>query len=266
MRSEKTFVDLVPPRRCLSRDGGRSFPPKYSVGRWPRGRFHWWQIRLGFAPILPRRDPVVRCLMSLPWSYYLIRAEPHALRSVLVAGGMLTRSTLLAPTLAVSQCIFSALVVADPNDLIHVRKKNLSVTNFAGAGGGRNCLHDFFNHGVGDHQLKLDLRNEIDSVFPSAVELGVSLLPSMAAGLKHGHAFDSDLVQRILYAFQLGDLDDGFDFGHRNYCQSYAKTSEAGILVTSSRSVAVSPIRISSHLATGGRVPVQVLPACRRRK
>jgi len=130
--------------------------------------------------------------------------------------------------LAVSQSIFSALIIADPNDLIDVRKKNLPVTDFSGASARRNCLHNFFDHGVGDDQLQLDLGDKIDGVFPSAVELGVSLLSSMAASLKYGHAFDANLVQRTLYAFQLGDLDDCFDFGHRDSYQSYAQISEAG--------------------------------------
>jgi len=130
--------------------------------------------------------------------------------------------------LAASQSILSALIVADANNLIDVRKENFPVTDFAGASGRRNCLHDFFDHGVGDDQLELDLRNEIDGVFPSTIELGVPLLSSMAASLQYGHALDANLVQRILYAFQLGDLDDCFDFGHRDSYQSYATISEAG--------------------------------------
>jgi hypothetical protein len=51
----------------------------------------------------------------------------------------------------------------------------------------------------------------------------------MAASLKYGHAFDANLVQRILYAFQLRDLDDGFDFGHRD---SYNPTPKAPKLVS----------------------------------
>src|SRR5579863_4075159 len=162
---------------------------------------------------------------------------------------MLGRSMLLA--LAVSQSIFSALIVADANDLIDVRNKNFPVTDFAGASGCRNCLHNFFDHRISDDQLELDLGNKIDGVFPSAVELGVSLLSSVAASLKHGHALDSNLVQRILHTFQLGDLDDCFDFGHCDSYQSYAKISEAGIVATSSRSVAARRTRTSSYSSTG---------------
>jgi len=119
--------------------------------------------------------------------------------------------------LAASQSILTALIIADANDLIDVREKNLSVTDLAGAGGRRNRLHDLLNHRIGDDQLEFDLRNKIDGVLPAAVELGVSLLPAMAPSLEYGHAFDANLVQRILYAFQLGHLDDGFDFGHRDW-------------------------------------------------
>src|SRR5579863_2390486 len=158
---------------------------------------------------------------------------------------MLSRSMLLA--FVASQSILTALIIADANDLIDVREKNLSVTDFAGASGRRNRLHDFLNHQISNDQFELDLGNKIDGVLPAAVELGVSLLPAMAASLEYGHAFDANLVQRILYAFQLGDLDDGFDFGHRDSYQSYAKISEAGIVVISSRSAAGLLTRISSH-------------------
>src|ERR1700678_633095 len=162
---------------------------------------------------------------------------------------MLSRSKLLA--LAVSQRIFSAFIIADADDLIDARKKNLPVTDFAGASGCRNCLHDFLNHRLGDDPLELDLGNKIDGVCPAGVDRGGSFRSARAGSLKDGHAFDSNLMQRILYAFQLGDLDDCFDFGHRDSYQSYAKISEAGIIVVSSRSAAGSRTRISSYSATG---------------
>ena len=40
---------------------------------------------------------------------------------------------LVVPALPVSQCIFSALIIANPNHFIHSREKNLSVTNLASA-------------------------------------------------------------------------------------------------------------------------------------
>jgi hypothetical protein len=40
-------------------------------------------------------------------------------------------------------------------------------------------------------------------------------LPAMATGFEHRHALDPYFMQRCLHAFQLGDLDNCFDFGHR---------------------------------------------------
>src|SRR5580692_24439 len=127
---------------------------------------------------------------------------------------MSSRALILA--LVGSKSVLSALVVADANDLINAREKNLAVTDVAGASSHGNCLHNFLNHRISDHQLDLDLGNKIDGVFPSSVKLGVPLLSSMPPSLKHSHAFDANLVQRTFYAFQLGDLDDCFDFGHRD--------------------------------------------------
>jgi hypothetical protein len=64
--------------------------------------------------------------------------------------GRMIRSMLLAPALPVSHCIFSALIIANPNYFIHSREKNLSVTDLASTGGHGNRLHDFLDHGVSD--------------------------------------------------------------------------------------------------------------------
>ena len=168
---------------------------------------------------------------------------------------MLSRSRLLART--ASQSILSALIIADANDLIDVRKKNLPVTDLAGASGCRNSLHDFLNHRIGDDQLEFDLRNKIDSIFPAAVKLGVSLLSSMAASLEYGHAFDANLVQRSAYlrAFQLRDLDDGFGtLVIVIPIQSLRPKSPGNwnqVVISFSFCCGMRRLRISSHSSTG---------------
>jgi len=102
-----------------------------------------------------------------------------------------------------SKCSIAALVVADADGLIYMGKKNLTVPYFAGSRGSRNCLYNPFHHVICQYHFNLDFRNEIDRIFTAAVNLGVTLLPAMAAGLEHGHAFHTDFMKRFLHRFQL---------------------------------------------------------------
>jgi hypothetical protein len=42
----------------------------------------------------------------------------------------------------------------------------------------------------------------------------VTFLAAVPSGFKNGHAFDANFVQRVLYRFELGDLDYRFDLRH----------------------------------------------------
>src|ERR1039458_8124487 len=112
------------------------------------------------------------------------------------------------------QSAFAALVIADANRLIHAREKNLPVADLARARGSQNGLHRFLDHGVGQNHLELRLGDQIHAVLTSAVDLGMPLLPSVTAHLKHRHAFDADFMQRSFDRFQLRVLNDRLDLRH----------------------------------------------------
>ena len=67
---------------------------------------------------------------------------------------------------------------------------------------------------VGDDQLDLDLRQEVDDVLGAAIELGVALLAAEALDLGDGEPGDADLGQRLADFVELERLDDGFDLLH----------------------------------------------------
>jgi hypothetical protein len=46
-------------------------------------------------------------------------------------------------------------------------------------------------------------------------------LPAMAAGFENGHALDPNFMQRCLHAFELGNLDNGFNFSHCDQCRAF---------------------------------------------
>ena len=65
-----------------------------------------------------------------------------------------------------------------------------------------------------NHDLDFHLGQEVDDVFRTAIEFGVSLLPAETLGFGHGDALQSDFLKRFLNLVELEWLDDGFDLLH----------------------------------------------------
>jgi hypothetical protein len=77
----------------------------------------------------------------------------------------------------------SALLVADANGLIDPGQEDFAVSDFAGGRGLDDGFNRRVNQVIGDHQLDLDLGQQIDVVFAAAIDLGVAFLASMTAHL-----------------------------------------------------------------------------------
>src|SRR6202035_3392069 len=127
---------------------------------------------------------------------------------------------------------FSTLVIANTDSVVDLADKNLSVADAAGAGGANDGLDCLLLHLVWNHHLNLYLGEKIDGIFPPAVELCVSLLPAVAAGLQDRHAFDACLQQRILYRIQLRRLENRFDLDHVYSASVDSLSGRAGWLAT----------------------------------
>ncbi len=54
-----------------------------------------------------------------------------------------------------------------------------------------------------NHHLDLHLGQKVNGVFAAAIELGVTLLTAVAAGLENRHSFNACFEQRILNSVQL---------------------------------------------------------------
>ena len=74
--------------------------------------------------------------------------------------------------------------------------------------------HHGVDVGVVDDDLDPDLGHQGDVVLRAAVDLGVALLPAVAADLRHGHAGDADRLQRGPGVLPLVRLDDRGDQLH----------------------------------------------------
>src|SRR5215211_2919162 len=93
------------------------------------------------------------------------------------------------------------LAGADPDRFLDARYKNLAIADAPGMGRLADRLDGALDHVVGDDDLELHLRQEVDDVLGAAVEFGDALLPH--------------LLERLLHLVELERLDDGFDLLHR---------------------------------------------------
>src|SRR5260370_20035770 len=90
---------------------------------------------------------------------------------------------------------FTALVIAYADRFIHTREKNFAIADLARPSRAQNCLHGLLDHSIGQHHLDLCLRDQIVTVLAAAVDVGVSLLPSVSSHFDHRHALDATFVE-----------------------------------------------------------------------
>src|SRR6267378_2584036 len=102
----------------------------------------------------------------------------------------------------------------NPDCVVETRHEDLAVPDRARLGGARDERHHFVHQPVRNDDLDLHLRQEVHGVFPAAVHLGVSLLPTEAADLAHRHADHAGTGERFLDLVQLERLDDRLDLRH----------------------------------------------------
>jgi hypothetical protein len=77
-----------------------------------------------------------------------------------------------------------------------------------------DSVHDFLKTFIRNHQIELELWNQIDGVLLAAIYIRMALLPAMPANLTDGHAIDTDARQSFPDFFELERLDDGLNFFH----------------------------------------------------
>src|SRR5262249_23275655 len=139
-----------------------------------------------------------------------------------------------------SQSIGSAFTSAHSHDGFHGTDPDFAVTDLAGARRLDNAVHDFVDDGIVDNDFDPHLRHEVDRVFSTSVNLGVTLLPPIALNLADRHPQDARVLEAGLDIVEGERLDDRGDQLH--FC------SASTLSTTNS-----SPLRASSTATRGGR-------------
>ena len=75
-----------------------------------------------------------------------------------------------------------------------------------------SAVDDLFYAGIRDHHLSLILGKQVDGIFPAAEHFLVSLLASIAARLRSGHAVHADVDEGVFRSVEFGRLQDRYDF------------------------------------------------------
>src|SRR5262245_20499334 len=111
--------------------------------------------------------------------------------------------------------ISAALVRADAYDVLHLADDDLAVTDLSGARGLHQRLDDRLFHVVGDQDLETHLRDELDAVLGTPVQLRVAALATEALDLGDRHPVHSHSRQGFLHLVDLVRLYDRVDLLHR---------------------------------------------------
>src|SRR4051794_13998054 len=101
-----------------------------------------------------------------------------------------------------------------PDQLLDGRGPDLPVADLPGRRGLGDDLHHVVGVVVGDDHVEADLGNEVDGVLRTPVDLGVPLLPPIAADLTHGQTLHPEALESALHVVELERLDDGGDEPH----------------------------------------------------
>src|ERR1700731_1655013 len=89
------------------------------------------------------------------------------------------------------------LTRTNTHDLGEFKDKDLPITDFSGFGGVDNCLDDLVGQGILDGDFNFRLGYELDGIFGTPIDFGVTTLPSKATDLGDGDA----LHAHITYGF-----------------------------------------------------------------
>src|SRR3954453_9448263 len=113
-----------------------------------------------------------------------------------------------------SDCCLVLVSGAYPDDAVDRRYPHLAVADATGLRGLHDDPRDVLDVPVVDEDLDADLRDQGDVVLRTAVDLGVALLPAVAADLADGHAGDAERLQRLADVLPLVGLENGGDELH----------------------------------------------------
>src|SRR5215475_2198837 len=118
------------------------------------------------------------------------------------------------PVAAASERVDVGLTRADADRVAEVGHEDLAVADLASFGRRGDRLDHAVDAIRRDRHLDLHLGQEIHGVFGAAIDLGVSLLASVALDFADGQTADAETTERLAHVVKLERLDDRNDQFH----------------------------------------------------
>jgi hypothetical protein len=113
-----------------------------------------------------------------------------------------------ANPLLVLDCARVAFIRPNTHDLHEFGHKNLSITDFAGLGRVDDCLDDLVGQGIHDGDFNFCLGYELDGIFGTPVDFGVTTLPTEAANVGNGDALHAHVAYCLANVIELERFDN----------------------------------------------------------
>ena len=111
-------------------------------------------------------------------------------------------------------CFIARFLGANTNGGFDVADKNFAITNLTRARRPHDGVDGLLDHGIGQDDLDLDFREEIDRVFAAAVNFRVALLAAKALDFGNGQALRAHCGESLFNFFKFERFDNGVDFFH----------------------------------------------------
>src|SRR3972149_6735844 len=144
------------------------------------------------------------------------------------------------------------LAGADAHHLLDRGDEDLSIADLAGPCRLDHRFDRGIDHALGDDDLDLHLREEVDDVLGAAIQLGVALLPAEPLDLRDREAGHPHLGERLAHLVELEWLDHRFDLLHGRHSGDPGAASIANGRVAASASPGVARLVSRPAFANNG--------------
>ena len=127
---------------------------------------------------------------------------------------VMAKNELIRMRAQASNGFIARFLGANTNGGFDIADKHFAVAYLARSSRPNDGFDGLLDQGIGQDDLDLDFREEIDRIFAAAVNFRVALLAAKALHLGDGQALRAHSGQRLFNFFEFEGFDDGFDFFH----------------------------------------------------
>lgn len=127
---------------------------------------------------------------------------------------VMEKNELIRTRAQASNGFITRLLGANTNGGFDIADKHFAVANLARSRRPNDGFHGLLDQGIGQDDLDLDFREEINRIFTAAVNFRVALLAAKTLHLGDGQALRAHSGQRLFNFLEFERFDNGFNLFH----------------------------------------------------